>query len=88
MNELVNLTNALLKQIEIPSSARESLEWYLKNNLSEFQAVVKSAQNAGEVENATLALSRFCTESMDWDTALFKACMEITEKGRKLAKSL
>ena len=88
MSDPIQLIDALLKRIGDKSDVKESLEWYLRNNLSDYKRVLQSGESAQEVENATRALVRFCTESMDWNTPLYRECCAITDAGTKQAKRL
>lgn len=84
MMTLTQEIEALTAQIAGPAAVQGSLEWYLQNNLNEFAS---SVSNGGrDLENASRALMRFCTESMDWDTPLYRAAVSIAESGSRLAK--
>lgn len=77
---------SLLAEVEAISPQPESLEWYLANQVRKYVSALDAAGSAQDVENCTAVFSRFCTESMDWDTALYKRCAEATALGFKLAK--
>jgi hypothetical protein len=85
---LIDKTQIFLNTIEKKAPKRESLEWYLINNLKDFLISIKQAQSKQALNTATRILSRFCLESMDWDTELFKTCSEITELGLKISKNI
>ena len=87
MTDIVQKIEVLIDQLEAAAPARESLEWYLLNNLRDYRRTLQSGSSPLEIGNATRALVRFCTESMDWSSPLYKSCMEITALGGKLAKS-
>jgi len=87
MGELLESIDKVLGLLAQNAPTRESLEWYLGNNLRSFREALVSARTRLDVENATRALSRFCTESMEWDSELFRECTRIEEKGFALAKS-
>lgn len=86
-NQLINEVELLLGDLDVNSPAFESLEWYLRNNLADYLKKIKTSENSHDLKIATKILSRFCLESMDWDTPLFKRCTKITEFGLKLAKN-
>lgn len=80
---VIESVDALLARLEAGKPEKGSLEWYLVNNLRTFGDALSAATEEREIENATHALSRFCTESMDWDTDLFRECTAITTKGMR-----
>ena len=85
--DLVQSVNHLLEDIREAASVKESLEWYLSNNLLKFRDAFSKPATAEERKLAVHMLDRFCVDSMDWDSKLFKMCTMITEVGRALAKS-
>lgn len=86
MNDVIEYIDAILLKISPKSDAVESMEWYLKNNLQDYKKILQGSASLQEIENATRALTRFCTESMDWDNPLYKECCEITSRGMRLAR--
>lgn len=86
-DQLVDAIKKLLEDLDIKQQERESLEWYLKNNLNDYLSSVERASTPNDLKKATRVLSRFCLDSMDWDTPLFKRCSQITELGLKIAKN-
>jgi hypothetical protein len=86
MQELIEAIDSLLSRLSEQSREKESLEWYLHNNLVDYKSALQCAETRQEIENATRALIRFCTESMDWDNELFRACTAITNQGIRIAK--
>lgn len=84
--ELIKQTTSFLGEIESLKPQKETLDWYLSNHLKKYLVSVKKADKPLEIRNATGILSRFCTESMDWDTELYKKCTVITSIGFKLGK--
>jgi len=85
--QLIREIGLLLNDIEVKQPEKESLEWYLRNNLNDYLKVIDKVDNSNDLKIATKILSRFCLESMDWDTPLFKQCTKITELGLKLSKT-
>ncbi len=84
---LLQEARAFLDELSSQPMTEGSLEWYLSNNLRDYVESVERSDSAKAIKNATRILSRFCTESMNWDTILYRRCTEITEAGFKLAKS-
>ncbi|MBA2655187.1 MAG: hypothetical protein H0U71_09025 [Gammaproteobacteria bacterium] len=84
--ELINRTNQYINELKSHSPQIETLEWYLINNLEEYLNSIKKANSGIEIEKASKILDRFCLESMDWDTTIFKKCSELTKFGLKLSK--
>jgi hypothetical protein len=67
-------------------SPKESLEWYLSNNLNEYLRSIEESTKPIDILRATKLLSRFCTESMDWDTEIYKKCGDIMRIGYMLGR--
>ena len=84
---LVGKIDELLLVIEATHPSRDSLEWYLMNNLKSYKAAVQLASDKLSVENAARAFNRFCTESMDWQTELFKRCAMLADFGLQMGRS-
>ncbi len=78
---LIDALENLLAEIEAHNLKKESLEWYLKNNIIKFIASAKSAQSQTEFKSASQIFSRFCTESMDWDTEQYRRCIKLANDG-------
>lgn len=88
MSDPIQLIDTLLEKVGEKADVKESLEWYLRNNLNDYKQVLQSDASFLEIENATRALTRFCTESMDWSAPLYRDCCGITDEGAKMAKRL
>lgn len=86
MTEIFRLIDDLFSRLEAAHPERESLEWYTINNLRDYRGTLEADSSKQEIDNATRAFIRFCTESMDWGTPLYKACMAISALGEKLTK--
>jgi hypothetical protein len=84
---VIESIDALMAKLQSEKLQKDSLEWYLVNNLRTYKDALLVATEGREVERATHALSRFCTESMDWNTELFRECTAITTKGMRLART-
>ena len=83
---LLEKTRSLLEEFKSSNPERESLEWYLINNLTNYLNTIDQANKPYVIKSATANFGRFCTESMDWDTALNKKCTAITEIGYQLGR--
>jgi hypothetical protein len=86
MDQLRELTDAILSELKEAAPARQSVEWYLANNLEVFREVLLKNPNRAELAAATAALSRFCTDSMEWKSELFGRVTKITDLGARLSK--
>jgi len=84
---LIAEVELLMRDINFQQPEKESLEWYLRNNLTDYLTELKKIESPSDLKISTRILSRFCLESMDWDTPLFKRCTKITELGLKIAKN-
>jgi hypothetical protein len=82
MEKLLQMLSSLIERIEARQPQVETGEWYLLNNLRRFKQVTEGSPSQHEFENATLVLSRFNVDSMDWDDPLFKETTAITEQAR------
>jgi hypothetical protein len=76
----------LLDGLQALRPADGSLEWYLINQVKMLMSAIENAQSKQDLQNGVGVFSRFCTESMDWDTDLYRRCTEVTALGFKLAK--
>ncbi|OGT26075.1 MAG: hypothetical protein A3B71_04235 [Gammaproteobacteria bacterium RIFCSPHIGHO2_02_FULL_42_43] len=85
--QLINEVQTFLQELKKNNPERESLEWYLINNLNRYLESLTAAGSAQEIKIATKILSRFCVDCMNWDTTLFKQCTKITHLGLKIAKN-
>lgn len=86
MNELLAKIDVLLNQIAPASGVHGSLEWYLRNHLIEYKNKISTNSTAVGIENATEILMRFCLESMEWGTDLYRSCTALTEQAIRLSK--
>lgn len=84
--DLLEMAKSLRQELAAAKPKRESLEWHLINNLDTFGNSLESATSAQDIKNACAILGRFCFESMNWDTPLYRRCSDISEQGLKLAK--
>jgi len=75
MQDLVTATDDLLSTI-----APDAANAYLRHAVMEFREAAASASTPSDARNAGRALSRFCTEHMDWDADLYRRCMSLVER--------
>jgi hypothetical protein len=72
MHDLVAQTDELLARVE-----RDGAAGHLRQALVRFRRAVEDAPQPTDARNAGRALSRFCTEHMDWDTDLYRQYMAL-----------
>lgn len=85
MKKLLEMVDDLISNLEARAPARESVEWYLLNNLLKLREVATNDPSLHDIENAARVLNRFVVDSMDWGDPLFKAVTEITEQAERSA---
>lgn len=83
MENLLKMVDDLISELEACAPARESVKWYLLNNLLKLRKVVANDPSKHDVENAVRVLNRFAVDSMDWGDPLFKAVTAITEHAER-----
>lgn len=86
IESLVQSLDSYIAKLQKAEIRKKSDEWYLLNNLTDFRQSLVSAKAKQDIENASKMLSRFCTESFNWDTDYFKNCVAFSEQGFALAK--
>jgi hypothetical protein len=86
-DELLSESRALLDDLTSQSIIEGSLEWYLSNNLRVYIESIESSSSAKDIVNAARILSRFCTESMDWETGLYQRCATLIESGFRVGRA-
>lgn len=86
ISQLLELIDLLRDDLKKKAPVKDSVEWYLLNNLLDYGKALASYKTHEEIGDATRSLSRFCIDSLDWDSEVFRACTEITVRGRRLAK--
>lgn len=84
--ELISELEKVIVEYDLQKSTPDTHEWYLFNNTKKYIDALKIAHTSMEVKNAATVYGMFCTESMDWDTELYKKCAALTEMGYKLAR--
>ena len=88
MSDPIQLISTLLNKVAGQADVEESAEWYLRSHLIDYKRVLLRKTSSQEVEFATGALMRFCAQSLDASTPLYRDCVEIAEEGAKLAVQL
>lgn len=63
--EFIMQIDALIKELKSTFPKKESLEWYLLNNLTKYSESVSKANTKEDIKRATKIFSRFCVETMD-----------------------
>lgn len=66
----------------------ESIEWYLNNHIDDYLNTLESIGSKQDIQSTVYTFSRFCTDTMDWDSSLYKECVVIMKLGTKLSKSV
>jgi hypothetical protein len=85
--ELINKARLFMSELKKENPEKESLEWYLINNLRRYLNALDEARTAEQIKVATYVFRRFYLESMDWDTPLFKQCSNLSKIGSRVAKN-
>jgi hypothetical protein len=88
MSDPIRLISALLDKVAGRADVEESAEWYLRSNLIDYKRALLRKLSSQEIEFATGALMRFCAQSLDANTPLYRDCVEIAEEGAKVAAHL
>ena len=83
--QLISEVEIFLDELKKKNPGRESLEWYLINNLNNYLISLTAAETAKEIKLATAKFDMFCIDCMNWDTPLFKRCANISDIGFKIA---
>jgi hypothetical protein len=88
MPDPIQLTSALLNRLSDQADLEESAEWYLRSYLVDYKRALLRKSSSQELEFATGAFMRFCVQSLDTHSALYRDCAEIAEEGAKVAAQL
>jgi len=83
---LVQSVDSYIAEFKKTEIHKDSDEWYLLNNLTDFRQLLITAKSKQDIKNASKILSRFCVESFNWDTNNFKKCVALSEEGFAVAK--
>lgn len=78
----------LLSEIVNNHPGEETLEWYLLNYLKRYLEVINESESSEEIKKSSQIFSRFCMESMNWDSELFKRCSKLGNSGFKISNSM
>jgi hypothetical protein len=83
---LINELEKLIAEHDLQKSTPNTHKWHLLNNTKKYIDALKAADTPIDVKNAVTDYGMFCTESMDWDTELYKKSSALTEMGYKVAR--
>lgn len=76
--EIIEIVNIVLENFCKGNIQKETLEWYLKNQLNTYLLAINIADTWVELDKANKILRGFLIDSMDWNTDIFKRCSEVT----------
>lgn len=88
MPDPIQLISALLNNLSDQADVEESAEWYLRSYLVDYKRALLRKWSSQEIEFATGAFMRFCDQSLDTASSLYRDCAEIAEAGAKVAEQL
>jgi len=83
---IINALENLIIEYNLRNSISDTHEWYLFNNTIKYIYSLKTVNTPSDIKNAAITYGMFCTESMDWDTELYKECVALMKMGHKLAR--
>lgn len=86
LNLLISKIESQIADLKNVRPNEGSMEFYLLNNLAKYRQSLASAESKQDVKNAASIFSRFCTESMDWETKGYQHYIELSEEGFSLAR--
>jgi hypothetical protein len=72
--QLLTGVDALLSHLD---GATGDVERTLRTRLREYRVSVAAATLPSDIRNSTAALSRFCTEHMDWDSEMYRSVQSL-----------
>jgi hypothetical protein len=85
MSDPIQSIAALLNKVAGRADVEESAEWYLRSYLIDYKRVLLRRGSSQEIEFATDVLMRFCVQNLDANAPLYRDCVDIAEKGAKIA---
>lgn len=88
MPDPIQLISTLLNNLSDQADVEESAEWYLRSYLVDYKRALLRKFSSQEIEFATGAFMRFCAESLDTGSSLYRDCAEIADAGAKVAEQL
>ena len=88
MSDPIQSISALLNDLSELADVEESPEWYLRSYLVDYKRTLLRKSSSQEIEFATGALMRFCSEALDKNSALYRDCAEIAQEGAKVGAQL
>lgn len=87
-HEILACYEALLKDFKKMNAKSGSVEWYLMGHLRRTLDVLPDSFTKTGIENALTPLEHFCTDSMDWDSDLFRRISDLNRAARELVMAL
>ncbi|WP_161813348.1 hypothetical protein [Steroidobacter agaridevorans] len=88
MPDPIQSISELLNNLSAQADVEESAEWYLRSYLVDYKRTLLRKWSSQEIEFATDALMRFCSQALDTNGALYRECAEIAEEGAKMGAQL
>lgn len=85
--DLVDLIDKHCEEIANSDYAKGSVEDYCLNHLRKLSSNSHSSENASDVSNSVKSLTRFASDSVEWDSELMNRVTEIAEYHSSLVKS-
>lgn len=86
IEQAVRKTKNLIKRLEATPPQKETVEWYTLNNLRDLFRDLNNIQSTEKLLESEHILSRFCTDSLDWNSDLYKEISEINQLVRSGCK--
>lgn len=86
IDSLIGKIESRIAELRDFNVSKDSLEFYLLNNLVKYRQSLLSAESKQEIDNAASIFGRFCTESMDWGTKDYQAYISLSTQGYAAAK--
>ena len=80
MDTLATDAQKLADELRAGNPQPDSVERYLLNALEPFLHTLKS--DGCPQRGSTDALSRFCVESLEWSSPLYRRCIDLVEQSR------
>ena len=87
IDSLIDEVDSRIAELRGFNAPKDSIEFYLLNNLAKYRESLLSAESRQDVDNAASIFSRFCTESMDWGTKEYQAYIDLSTQGYAAAKA-
>ncbi len=82
--ELLAKVKRLSAELESKKPAKESVEWYMINNLNTFEERIREAEIDDDLRVASRILTRFAVDSLDWGSPLMKSVEALSEEADEI----